>query len=220
MPAASTAVACTNTSLPPPSGAMKPKPLEVLKNFTVPMVIYFPSNIVFHPHDMREQGREKRDHQFREVSVGSARNEAVVSTGTLCLTGRKNHHAPRYNVPGPEEQSQADAGGVGGRPAKGASLDFAGNFDRFSSRISRRFAAYPALPERRSARASRGQAPLSPRISSLNVLIAPMPKIPNEMSAAAIARRAKATEAMKSAEAKKADAVAKVAPQPRIAKKR
>src|SRR5581483_6026257 len=39
MPAASTAVACTNTSLPPPSGAMKPKPLEVLKNFTVPIVI-------------------------------------------------------------------------------------------------------------------------------------------------------------------------------------
>src|ERR1700749_4714543 len=39
MPAASTAVACTNTSLPPPSGAMKPKPFEVLKNFTVPIVI-------------------------------------------------------------------------------------------------------------------------------------------------------------------------------------
>src|SRR5580693_9389012 len=39
MPAASTAVACTNTSLPPPSGAIKPKPLEVLKNFTVPIVI-------------------------------------------------------------------------------------------------------------------------------------------------------------------------------------
>src|SRR5476649_2567625 len=38
-PAASTAVACTNTSLPPPSGAIKPKPLEVLKNFTVPIVI-------------------------------------------------------------------------------------------------------------------------------------------------------------------------------------
>src|SRR6478672_6777270 len=40
MPAASTAVACTNTSLPPPSGAMKPKPLAVLKNFTVPIVIF------------------------------------------------------------------------------------------------------------------------------------------------------------------------------------
>src|ERR1700742_3586025 len=39
IPAASTAVACTNTSLPPPSGEIKPKPLEVLKNFTVPMVI-------------------------------------------------------------------------------------------------------------------------------------------------------------------------------------
>src|SRR3984957_20037553 len=41
-PAASTAVAWTNTSLPPPSGEIKPKPLEVLKNFTVPMVIEFP----------------------------------------------------------------------------------------------------------------------------------------------------------------------------------
>src|ERR1700712_2043198 len=39
MPAPSTAVAWTNTSLPPSSGAMKPKPLEVLKNFTVPMVM-------------------------------------------------------------------------------------------------------------------------------------------------------------------------------------
>src|SRR5579872_4670159 len=39
MPAASTAVACTKTSLPPPSGAIKPKPFEVLKNFTVPIVI-------------------------------------------------------------------------------------------------------------------------------------------------------------------------------------
>src|SRR5690242_5647699 len=39
MPAASTAVACTNTSLPPPSGAIKPNPFAVLKNFTVPMVI-------------------------------------------------------------------------------------------------------------------------------------------------------------------------------------
>jgi hypothetical protein len=83
------------------------------------MVIYFPSNIVFHPHDMREQGREKRDHQFREVSVGSARNEAVVSTGTLCLTGRKNHHAPRYNVPGPEEQSQVTWAGSWRRAREG-----------------------------------------------------------------------------------------------------
>src|SRR4051812_47596575 len=39
MPAASTAETCTNTSLPPPSGEMKPKPLAELKNFTVPMVI-------------------------------------------------------------------------------------------------------------------------------------------------------------------------------------
>src|SRR5690348_8308138 len=45
-PAACTAVTCTNTSLPPPSGEMKPKPLVVLKNFTVPVVIS-----VFHFND-------------------------------------------------------------------------------------------------------------------------------------------------------------------------
>src|SRR5882757_273695 len=39
IPAASTAVAWTNTSLAPPSGEMKPKPLDELKNFTVPIVI-------------------------------------------------------------------------------------------------------------------------------------------------------------------------------------
>jgi len=42
MPDASRAEAWTKTSLPPPSGEMKPKPLEELKNFTVPMVIVFP----------------------------------------------------------------------------------------------------------------------------------------------------------------------------------
>ena len=36
-PACSTAVACTNTSLEPSSGVMKPKPLALLKNLTVPV---------------------------------------------------------------------------------------------------------------------------------------------------------------------------------------
>jgi len=36
--AASSAVAWTNTSLSPPSGWMNPKPLDVLKNLTVPVV--------------------------------------------------------------------------------------------------------------------------------------------------------------------------------------
>jgi hypothetical protein len=40
------------------------------------------------------------------------------------------------------------------------------------------------------------------------------------MSAAAVARRASATEVMKAAEAKKAEAVAKTPPKPRIAKSR
>jgi hypothetical protein len=47
-----------------------------------------------------------------------------------------------------------------------------------------------------------------------------MPKIPDDMSAAAKARRAEATEAMRAVEAKKAAAVANEAPKPRIAKKR
>src|SRR5690348_15213186 len=71
MPAASTAVACTKTSLPPPSGAMKPKPFEVLKNFTVPIVI---TNFLqkFRPGGMPERvevGRSKA----KEVTVSSRR---------------------------------------------------------------------------------------------------------------------------------------------------
>ena len=48
MPAASTAVAWTNTSLLPSSGAMNPKPLVVLKNFTVPTVMTAPYSSAFH----------------------------------------------------------------------------------------------------------------------------------------------------------------------------
>src|ERR1039457_1874181 len=43
MPAASRAEAWTNTSLPPPSGAINPKPLDVLKNLTVPVGMTTPS---------------------------------------------------------------------------------------------------------------------------------------------------------------------------------
>jgi hypothetical protein len=39
-PARSTALMCTNTSLPPSSGAMKPKPLVALNHLTVPVVIF------------------------------------------------------------------------------------------------------------------------------------------------------------------------------------
>jgi hypothetical protein len=47
-----------------------------------------------------------------------------------------------------------------------------------------------------------------------------MPKIPSDMSAAAQARRAKASADNKAAEAKKASEVVREAPKPRIAKKR
>src|SRR3569832_1421204 len=44
MPAASTAVAWTNTSLPPPSGEINPYPFAVLKNLTVPTAITSPAS--------------------------------------------------------------------------------------------------------------------------------------------------------------------------------
>src|SRR5215471_6213992 len=47
-PAASTAVAWTNTSLAPPSGEINPKPFDELKNFTVPVAIIAP-HAVFPP---------------------------------------------------------------------------------------------------------------------------------------------------------------------------
>lgn len=47
-----------------------------------------------------------------------------------------------------------------------------------------------------------------------------MPKIPTDMSAAAVSRRAKVSEAMRAEEAKKPAAAAKAAPKPRIAKRR
>src|SRR5262249_56015110 len=42
MPARSTAEICTNTSGPPPSCTMNPKPFWALKNFTVPVAIWPP----------------------------------------------------------------------------------------------------------------------------------------------------------------------------------
>src|SRR4051812_35285081 len=70
IPAASSAVAWTNTSLAPPSGAMKPKPLEELKNLTVPMVMMISLRVMF--------GRmsEPRKHQVGKC-LGQARTRRV-----------------------------------------------------------------------------------------------------------------------------------------------
>src|ERR1700761_2575896 len=93
-PAASTAEACTNTSLPPPSGEMNPKPLVVLKNFTVPMVICISLNIEFPDARDAHAGRGEREHQYlRRGPFRPARVSGSVSTEALRLTGRKNHVA-------------------------------------------------------------------------------------------------------------------------------
>src|ERR1700688_35509 len=54
MPARSTALICTNTSVPPPSGAMKPKPLVALNHLTVPVAILLLQDAQMrgcHPHE-------------------------------------------------------------------------------------------------------------------------------------------------------------------------
>src|SRR6185312_7468796 len=68
IPAASSAVAWTNTSLAPPSGEMKPKPLDELKNFTVPIVMMVPLPLNFRTN----VGKAKTS--SREVSGPGARN--------------------------------------------------------------------------------------------------------------------------------------------------
>ena len=59
-PARSTALMCTKTSLPPSSGWMNPKPFWLLKNFTVPVVIYLFSQIVPHTRDVPQAGANVR----------------------------------------------------------------------------------------------------------------------------------------------------------------
>src|ERR1700704_3865873 len=83
IPAASTAVAWTNTSLAPPSGEMKPKPLAELKNFTVPMVMYFSSNRYLartHAHAC-----ERRNQVGKVGCLSQARNEYESGCLTVAL---------------------------------------------------------------------------------------------------------------------------------------
>src|SRR5580704_13373611 len=63
MPAASTAVAWTKTSLPPPSGELKPYPFAVLKNLTVPTAMVAPHAVSARRHALEVL----RDHRLRKL---------------------------------------------------------------------------------------------------------------------------------------------------------
>src|SRR6266851_6727369 len=72
MPARSTALMCTNTSLEPSAGWMNPKPFWALKNFTVPVAICrFPcvDTLVNQTHAYRAPGKAS---EFWEMTWGSA----------------------------------------------------------------------------------------------------------------------------------------------------
>src|SRR5258708_280537 len=86
IPAASTAVAWTNTSLPPPSGAIKPKPFDVLKNFTVPTAI--PSPVASDYARSTRTGATNGNYQLRKVGFfNQARTKRVgIRNGALQLT--------------------------------------------------------------------------------------------------------------------------------------
>src|SRR5436853_2140099 len=88
IPAASTAVACTNTSFAPPSGEMKPKPLLALKNLTVPIAMIGPS-IVEIPHEPL-LARCGDDHRFGKFGCLIQRAQGTVGClQCASLTGRR-----------------------------------------------------------------------------------------------------------------------------------
>src|ERR1700710_862786 len=96
MPAASTAETCTNTSLPPPSGEMKPKPLAALKNFTVPMVMIVPLIIGFRSGEMPERPWKQEHLNGRKFFGSSGAPHTKVREGQKDRSassdlGRKNH---------------------------------------------------------------------------------------------------------------------------------
>src|SRR6266478_3754796 len=86
MPAASTAVAWTNTSLAPPSGEINPKPFDELKNFTVPVAMIAPHAVFSARHhavrcfgSWLRKGLSRPGAQFRRVgaTVALLRTDAV-----------------------------------------------------------------------------------------------------------------------------------------------
>ena len=92
MPAACTAVMCTNTSLPPSDGMMKPKPLVVLNHLTVPVAIVCVSLCPEH----------------RARALGAVVNREFGSLvrhpadGSHCKAGQKRlrHHSSHRNTGG------------------------------------------------------------------------------------------------------------------------
>src|SRR5471030_2827780 len=106
IPAASSAVAWTNTSLAPPSGAIKPKPLAELKNFTVPMVMMVPLRMIV-PTDA---GKAKTS--SREVSGPGAREAG--RDWRFFWSSRAEDYAPLSGIiQGGRDQQRAGRRGSG-----------------------------------------------------------------------------------------------------------
>src|SRR5258708_9945943 len=97
MPAASTAETCPTTSLPPPSGEMKPKPLLELKNFTVPMVMIVPLNHRV-PSTHHAGTVAEKNIGSGEVFGSSGTHLRVRKTEALRLTGTQEPRTGHLNV--------------------------------------------------------------------------------------------------------------------------
>src|SRR3546814_10796896 len=76
IPERSTAEIWTKTSLEPSSGAMKPKPLVVLKNFTVPVIMCESSRSEEHTSELQSLMR--------------------ISYAVFCLKKNTTHHLREY----------------------------------------------------------------------------------------------------------------------------
>src|ERR1700742_4514098 len=79
MPAPVTDAAVTNTSLPPSSGEMKPKPFAALKNLTVPFGMIFP--VALRMMDRLMDAVRRRPDELEEEQVYSNANSRCVVAG-------------------------------------------------------------------------------------------------------------------------------------------
>jgi hypothetical protein len=99
IPATAALFACTKTSLPPPSGAMKPGPFGALKNFAV--LITNCSSCVGVPHERMLKWRESTQspalQKFGCLSLARNAYESGRLTVALHPTERHRiiHHSPR-----------------------------------------------------------------------------------------------------------------------------
>src|SRR5262245_25469301 len=96
---------CTNTSLAPPSGVMKPKPLVVLKNFTVPVCamggsLLLPNkSVTLRPYGGSAKGRWRIGGRAFGTRLKPPAKGGFVRDSRCRGKGRQNVQSPGQQMP-------------------------------------------------------------------------------------------------------------------------